>query len=96
MEKFIKFKDHVTVKDLVKVIKDDRIIILRFSQMTETVQVQILARLSDREIQQAFLPFEIEKIYHEYHPYPLRNGKLMLQPLRSFFSIFRKIFAFAR
>ncbi|OQX84403.1 hypothetical protein B6D60_09420 [candidate division KSB1 bacterium 4484_87] len=95
MEKFIKFKDHVTVKDLVKVLKDDRIIILRFSQMTETVQVQILSHLSDQDIRKAFHPYEIEKIYREY-PYPLRHGKAIFQPIRSFFSIFKRIFAFAR
>ncbi len=95
MERFIKFKDHVSVKDLAKVLKDDRIIILRCSQMTETVQVQILDHLSNKEIQKAFLPYEIEKIYSEY-PYPLRSRSLIFQPIRSFLAIFKKLLAFAR
>lgn len=95
MERFIKFKDQVSAKGLANVLKDDRIIILRSSQMTGTIQVQILDHLSDKEIQKAFLPYEIEKIYLEY-PYPLRNSRNLFFAFRSFFSIFKRLFAFSR
>lgn len=71
MEKFLKFKEKVSIRDLNNILKNPSIILLRESQTTETIQVQILDNLTDKDIRHAFAPFHIDKIFHEF-PYPLK------------------------
>lgn len=84
MEKFIKFKEEVNLKDLSENLKDERIIVLRKSQTTDTVQVQVLQKLSTKEIKHAFDPYQVEKIYNEF-PYPLKSGKMPFSKLKKLF-----------
>lgn len=84
MEKFIKFKSDVNLKDLSANLKDERIIVLRKSQTTDTVQVQVLKKLSTKEIKNAFDPYQVEKIYDEF-PYPKKGGKIPFNRLRRLF-----------
>jgi len=72
MERFIKIKENVSLQALSKNLTDNRIIILRESRTTHTIQIQILEKLSTKSIREAFRPFTVEKIYHEF-PYPIRS-----------------------
>ncbi len=72
MEKFLKFKKDVTLEELVRWQSDDRIIILRKSQATDTIQIKAPDGMSSREIKRAFGPLQVLKVYHEF-PYPDRH-----------------------
>ena len=89
MEKFIKFQEAVCIKDLYDLLSDPRIILLRESQTTSTIQIQVLNNISNREIEKAFLPYRVNKIFDEF-PYPLKQNKLNIFSLRSVANIFKK------
>ncbi len=89
MEKFIKFQETVGIKDLQKSLSDPRIILLRESQTTNTIQIQVLNDISNREIKTAFLPHHIQKIFDEF-PFPLKDNKLSIFSLKSVANIFKK------
>ncbi len=76
MERFIRIKEDVSLKALSNILSDERIIILRRSQATDTIQIQILENLSSKSIREAFRPYTVEKIYTEF-PYPLKSGSLI-------------------
>lgn len=88
MEKFIKFQEAVSIKDLHNSLSDHRIILLRESQTTSTIQIQVLNNINNREIEQAFLPYRIKKIFDEF-PYPLRSGGFNLFSFKKMFSVFK-------
>ncbi|MBN1155223.1 hypothetical protein JXB12_09930 [candidate division KSB1 bacterium] len=75
MERFIRIKEEVSLQALSKILRDNRIIILRKSQTTDTVQIKILEKLSSRTIREAFRPYTVEKIYSEF-PFPLKSGSI--------------------
>ncbi len=74
MEKFIKFQTPVAIKELQRLLSDPRIILLRESQTTQTIQIRVLSEMSNRDIINAFSPFRVKKIFDEF-PYPLKNIK---------------------
>ena len=80
MEKFLKFKDDVSLQSLAGKLTDNRIIVLRESKITGTIQIRLLSKVSAKQIKEAFQPFVIEKIYDEF-PYPLKNEKMYANPL---------------
>ena len=88
MEKFIKFKENVNIKMLSKDVSDDRIIILRESKTTGTIQVKILGKMSTHQIKKAFKPYKIIKIYDEfpYHSTGERQSRLNLSKVKNFLS----------
>ncbi len=88
MEKFIKFQETVSIKDLCDALSDSRIILLRESQTTSTIQIQVLNNISNREIEQAFLPHRIKKIFDEF-PYPLRSDGFNMSSIKKMFNIFK-------
>lgn len=69
MERFLKFKEDVTLEELVRLQSDSRIIILRRSQTTDTIQIKAPDGMSSREIKRAFGPLQVAKVYTEF-PYP--------------------------
>ena len=75
MEKFIKFANQVNIRGLSEEIQDERIIILRESKTTGTIQVKVIGQLSNRELKNIFKPHHIKKIYDEF-PYPLHGKRL--------------------
>ncbi len=77
MEKFIKFKENINIKMLSKDVSDDRIIILRESKTTGTIQVKILGKMSTHQIKKSFKPHKITKIYDEF-PYPTAGKRQLL------------------
>ncbi|MDW7680945.1 MAG: hypothetical protein SCK70_10295 [bacterium] len=89
MEKFIKFKENVNLKQLTQTLSDSRIILLRESQTTNTIQIQLLDHLTEREIKQAFSPLEIAKIFNEF-PYPLKHRRFSLPSFRSIGKLIKK------
>ncbi len=91
MQKFLKFKKDVDLQELKQVLSDQRIILLRESQTTETIQIKLLGRLNEKEIRKAFHPFQIEKIYSEF-PYPLKHKSYELLSFRSIGQLIKKIF----
>jgi len=95
MEKFIKFQNPVTIKQLQRSLSDPRIILLRKSQTTNTIQIRVLKDMSNREIINAFSPHRIKKIFNEF-PYPLRNAKLAFVNLTNVKNIFRKLLSFPK
>ena len=66
MEKFLKLKEEINLHTLAEQVKDDRIIILRESQTTGTIQVKVLRKMSSRQIRAAFQPYTVEKIFDEF------------------------------
>ncbi|OQX95585.1 hypothetical protein B6I21_04690 [candidate division KSB1 bacterium 4572_119] len=91
MEKFIKFKNKIELSELHKVLRDQRIILLRESQTTETIQVKIIGNLADKEIKQAFTPYHIQKIYNEF-PLPLKHNSFNLLSFKPVIAMVKKIF----
>ena len=88
MERFLKFKDNVSLETLSEKLTDERIIILRESKITGTIQVQILEKMTTKEIKEAFRPYTITKIYNEF-PYPIAGEGLLGIP----FIKLKKLFA---
>ena len=84
MEKFIKFKEAVSIKDLYNSLTDPRIILLRESQTTSTIQIQVLNDINNREIEKAFLPYRIKKIFNEF-PYPLKSNGFIISFVKKIF-----------
>ncbi|MDZ7263370.1 MAG: hypothetical protein ONB16_02215 [candidate division KSB1 bacterium] len=83
MERFLKFKDNVTLDDLIRSQSDNRIIILRKSQATDTIQIKAPDEMSAREIKHAFGALQVLKVYDEF-PYPDNHeplSKVLLLPL---------------
>ncbi|MBD3288853.1 hypothetical protein GF337_08635 [candidate division KSB1 bacterium] len=74
MERFIKFKDDIDLRIVSENLNDDRIIVLRKSQTTNTIQIKILDNLTNKQIKHAFSPLVILKIHKEF-PYPLKGDK---------------------
>jgi len=71
MERFIKLKNEVNLSDLQSAQTDSRIIILRKSQTTDTIQIQVPNGMSAKEIKKAFGAYEVTKVYSEF-PYPIQ------------------------
>lgn len=83
MERFLRFKEDVNLDDLKKSQSDNRILILRKSQTTNTIQIKVPDGMSSKEIKQAFRNFQISKIYNEF-PYPIGSanvGRFLVLPL---------------
>ena len=91
MEKFIRFKEKVYLEDLRKVLADSRIILLRESQTTETIQIQVLSNITEKEIRLAFVPYQIQKIYDEF-PYPFKHRRLAAFSFGSLLQILKNLF----
>ena len=70
MEKFIKLKENISISSLGKDVSDNRMIILRESKITGTIQIKIFEKMSTKQIKNAFYPHKVKKIYDEF-PYPL-------------------------
>lgn len=87
MERFLKFKEDVTSKTVSENLSDDRIIVLRKSLTTGTIQIQVLQKMSDKEIKNAFEPLIVTKVYNEF-PYPLKRGKFFGLPKISLKNLF--------
>ena len=77
MEKFIKFKENVNIKELEKLLSDERILLLRESKLTGTIQIKILSDISSKQIKKAFNPYKIKRIYNEF-PYSNKKKRLAL------------------
>jgi len=90
MERFLKFREDVNLRDLQNVQSDPSIIILRKSQTTNTVQVKVPEGMSSKRIKQAFGSYQIEKIYSEF-PYPTRHDGLSKYFVLPFVKLMRKI-----
>ena len=88
MERFLKFKEDVSLKEISEKLSDDRIIVLRESKTTGTIQIQILEKLSTKEIKNAFRPYIVTKVYNEF-PYPLSGNGILGLPL----TMLKKLFA---
>ncbi|OQX96404.1 hypothetical protein B6I21_01120 [candidate division KSB1 bacterium 4572_119] len=83
MEKFLKFKDEINLRELQDTISDPRIVVLRKSQTTDTIQVRVPSGMSNKEIKKVFGPFEVKKVYSEF-PYPIQGdglGKFLIWPI---------------
>ena len=80
MERFLKFKEDVSLKVLSESLSDERIIILRESKTTDTVQIQLLEKMSPKQIKNAFKPYTVTRIYNEF-PYPIAGDSLLGLPL---------------
>lgn len=87
MEKFLKFKGDVSLRSVSENLKDERIIVLRKSQTTGTIQIQILENMTNKQIKHAFSPLVISKIYNEF-PYPLKGDKFFGLPKISLKNLF--------
>ncbi len=75
MERFLKFKEDVNLDDLKKSQSDNRILILRKSQTTNTVQIKVPEGMSSKEIKHAFGNLQIVRIYNEF-PYPIGSASI--------------------
>ncbi len=73
MEKFLKFKKEVDLATLQKAVKDPRVVVLRKSQTTDTVQIRVPEGMSNKELKKVFGLFEIAKVYNEF-PYPIQES----------------------
>ena len=83
MEKFLKFKEEIDLKDLQNSVSDQRVVVLRKSQTTDTIQVKIPDGMANKKIKRVFGPYKVEKVYNEF-PYPIRNdgiSKYIVCPL---------------
>ncbi|MFZ5516514.1 MAG: hypothetical protein ACOY90_07730 [Candidatus Zhuqueibacterota bacterium] len=89
MEKFIKFKREVSVAELEKAQTDKRIIILRKSQTTDTIQIQVPKGMTSKEIKKAFGDFEVTKVYSEF-PYPIQYEGLSRYFVLPFIKLIQK------
>ena len=70
MERFLKFKENIELQDLRNSQTDNRVIVLRRSQLTDTIQVSVPKGMSSKQIKLAFGNLQVEKVYDEF-PYPL-------------------------
>ncbi|HDP98234.1 MAG TPA: hypothetical protein ENN22_03505 [bacterium] len=75
MEKFLKFKQDISLEQLQQSITDPRIIVLRKSQTTDTIQVHVPEGITDKEIKKVFGPFEVKRVFNEF-PYPINSDSL--------------------
>jgi len=89
MEKFIKFKKEVSVAELEKAQTDNRIIVLRKSQTTDTIQIQVPKGMTSKEIKKAFGKFEVTKVYSEF-PYPIQYEGLSRYFVLPFIKLIQK------
>lgn len=90
MERFLKFKEDVNLRDLQNIQSDPSIIILRKSQATNTVQIKVPKGMSTKRIKQAFGSYHIEKIYNEF-PYPIKYDGLSKYFILPFVKLMKKI-----
>jgi hypothetical protein len=70
MERFVKLKEDVSLSSLANDVNDERIIILRESKTTGTIQIKVIGRMSIKQIRDAFHPYTVQKVYNEF-PYPI-------------------------
>lgn len=70
MERFLKFKEEIDLIELQNSLSDPRVIVLRKSQATDTIQVRVPDGMSHSQIKQVFGPYEVKKVYNEF-PYPI-------------------------
>lgn len=75
MEKFLKFKDEIDLQELQNCVTDSRVVVLRKSQTTNTIQVRFPEGMSNKQIKCIFGPHEVEKVYNEF-PYPIQQHSL--------------------
>jgi len=90
MERFLKFKEDVNLADLQKAQSDPKIIILRKSQATNTIQIKVPDGMSSKKIKQAFSTYQIKKIYSEF-PYPIKYDGLSKYFVLPFVKLMQKI-----
>jgi len=90
MERFLKFKQDVNLKDLQNIQSDPSIIILGKSQTTNTIQVKVPEGMSSKKIKQAFGAYQIDKIYNEF-PYPAKRAGLAKYFVLPFMKLKQKI-----
>ena len=90
MERFLKFKENVSLKSLAENISDKRIIILRESKTTGTIQVKFPDNISVKRIKESFQPYTVTKIYKEF-PYPTSGDKFLGLPLLKIKKIFASL-----
>lgn len=89
MERFIKLKQEVSLSDLQKAQTDSRIIILRKSQTTNTIQIQVPKGMSSKDIKKAFGSYEVTKVYSEF-PYPIQYEGLSKYFILPFVKLMQK------
>jgi len=75
MERFLKFKEEIDLKELQNSISDQRVIVLRKSQTTDTIQIKIPEGMTNKHVKKVFGPYDVQKIYNEF-PYPIRTEGL--------------------
>ena len=75
MEKFLKFKEEIDLKDLQTSVSDQRVVVLRKSQTTDTIQVKIPEGMANKDIRRVFGPYKVDRIYNEF-PYPIRKDSI--------------------
>ena len=88
MEKFLRFKEDVDIKELQQSVSDPRIVVLRKSQTTDTIQIRVPEGMSNKEIKKVFGNYEIKKVYNEF-PYPIsseRFSKFLIWPIIKVFN----------
>ena len=90
MEKFLKFREDVNLEDLQKAQSDPRIIVLRKSQATNTIQIKVPDGMSSKKIKQAFGSYHIDKIYSEF-PYPIKYDGIAKYLTLPFIKLMQKI-----
>ena len=59
MEKFLKFKEEIDLKKLQNSVSDHRVIVLRKSQTTGTIQVKVPEGMTNRNVKRVFGPYSI-------------------------------------
>ncbi|NOZ61978.1 MAG: hypothetical protein GXO74_09890 [Calditrichaeota bacterium] len=73
MERFLRFKNEVDLSTLQQAVQNPGIVVLRKSQITDTIQVRVPEGMSNKELKKLFGPFEITKVYNEF-PYPIQES----------------------
>ncbi|GEM_PF-1762568 len=90
MEKFIRFKEEIDMAALQRAQTDPKIIVLRKSHSTNTIQIKVPDGMSSKQIKQAFGSFHVEKIYDEF-PYPIGRSNWVKQIIEPFLRLVHKI-----
>ena len=75
MEKFLKFKEEIDLQELQNSVSDHRVIVLRKSQTTGTIQVKVPEGMTNRNVKRVFGPYDVQKVYNEF-PYPIQTNGL--------------------
>lgn len=88
MERFLKFKDEINLTELQHAVIDPRIVVLRKSQITDTIQIRVPEGMSHKQIKRVFGAYEVKKVYNEF-PYPVHTdsiSKFLVWPLSKIFN----------